>query len=168
MARLSLIAAVAENGVIGRDNALPWHLPGDLPYFKRVTMGKPIVMGRKTYASIGRPLPGRSNIVISRDDSFTAAGCRAAGSLQAALELATGLAGEEGVDEVIVIGGAQVYAAALPLAQRIYLTEVHARVDGDAFFPPVDWSLWRESSRERHAAAGSNPYAYSFVVYDRA
>ncbi len=166
MACLSLIAAVAQNGVIGRDNALPWRLPGDLGYFKRVTMGKPIVMGRKTFASIGRPLPGRSNIVVSRDPGFRAPGCRTVASLQAALELASELAGE-GAGEVLVIGGSQVYAATLPSAQRLYLTEVHAQIEGDAFFPPVDWSQWREVSREQHAAEAPNPYAYSFVVYER-
>ena len=166
--RLALIAAVARNGVIGRDNALPWHLPGDLKYFKAVTLGKPVVMGRKTWESLGRPLPGRTNIVISRQAGYAPAGARVVGSLDAALQLAAQVALIDGVDECVVIGGAEIYAQALPRCDRLYLTEVHAAVDGDAFFPAWDRGAWRETARENHAAAGSNPYAYSFVVYERA
>jgi dihydrofolate reductase len=165
--RLAVIVAAAENGVIGRDNALPWHLPGDLRYFKRVTMGKPIVMGRKTFESIGRPLPGRTNIVISRQGGYGAEGVRVVSSLDEALALAEDIALVDGVEELIVIGGAEIYAAALPRAQRIYLTRVHAEVEGDAHLPDIDWSAWREISREDHDATPPDSHAYSFVIYAR-
>lgn len=168
MSSLAVIVAVADNGVIGRDNGLPWHLPEDLRYFRRVTMGKPIVMGRKTFESIGRALPGRTNIVISRDRQFAPAGLLVAASLDEALELAGRLADEQGVGEAVVIGGAQIYALALPRADRLYLTRVHASLEGDTVLPPVDWERWAEASCERHAASGDNPYEFSFVVYDRA
>jgi dihydrofolate reductase len=164
---LAIIVAVAENGVIGRHNALPWRLPEDLRYFKRVTMGKPIVMGRKTFESIGRPLPGRTNIVITRNPGFAAEGVEVVSSLQQALELAGDIARIDGSRELVVIGGAEIYAAALPQAHRLYITEVHASVEGDAFLPELDWSSWREVSRARHAAVEPNPFAYSFVVYER-
>ncbi|MCB1842486.1 MAG: dihydrofolate reductase [Halioglobus sp.] len=167
MPEVALIAAVAENGVIGRDNGLPWHLPADLAYFKRVTLGKPIIMGRKTFVSIGRPLPGRSSIVISRNAQFMAPGCSVVSSLDIALVLADDIARNDNVSEAVVIGGAEIYAAALPLADRLYLTEVHASVDGDAWFPRFDRSQWRECSRDRQPAGASNPYDYSFVVYER-
>lgn len=167
MSRLALIVAVADNGVIGRDNGLPWHLPEDLRYFRRVTMGKPIVMGRKTYESIGRALPGRSNIVISRDRQFAPDGVLLAASLDEALALAGQLADEQGVGEAVVIGGAQIYALALPRADRLYLTRVHASVEGDVVLPPVDWAQWAETSREHHGASEDNPHDFSFLVYDR-
>ena len=165
--RLALIVAAAQNGVIGRNNGLPWHLPEDLRYFKRVTMGKPIVMGRKTYESIGRPLPGRTNIVISRNASWQAEGVRVLPTVEDALTLAEEVALIDGAEELMVIGGAEIYRSALPLAGRLYLTEVHAEVAGDAFLPDIDWSQWREVGRERHGASDTNPYDYSFVVYDR-
>ena len=164
---LAIIVAAAENGLIGRNNALPWHLPGDLQYFKRVTMGKPILMGRKTFESIGRPLPGRTNVVITRNPDFSAEGIRVVESLAAALRLAEDIALVDGVEELVVIGGAEIYREALPLAQRLYLTEVHSSVEGDAWLPDIDWADWREVQRERHAAEGNNPYDYSFVVYER-
>ena len=167
MITLSLIVAVAENGVIGRNNALPWHLPEDLKYFKRVTLGKPIVMGRKTYESIGKPLPGRTNIVISRNPAYAADGVRVVGSLDEALSLAEDIALIDGVDELMVIGGAAIYAEALPRAERLYLTRVHAEVAGDAHLPELDLAAWRERSREQHAASETNPYDYSFIVYER-
>jgi len=165
--RLALIAAVAENGVIGRDNALPWRLPGDLAHFRRVTMGKPIVMGRRTFESIGRALPGRSNIVITRNPAFEAQGCRVVHALEPALELAVDIALEDAVEELVVIGGAAIYAGALPRADRIYLTQVRAPVPGDTFFPDTDWTRWRETEREDHDGGESNAYPYSFVVYER-
>lgn len=168
MIRLAIIVAAAENGVIGRNNALPWHLSEDLRYFKRVTMGKPIVMGRKTFESIGRPLPGRTNIVISRNPDYSPEGVRRVASLDEALELAERIAGADGAREAVIIGGAQIYAMALPRADRLYITRVHAVVEGDALLPTINWPRWREISRERHLAAGGNPYDYSFVVYDRA
>ncbi|GHD35376.1 type 3 dihydrofolate reductase [Parahalioglobus pacificus] len=165
--QLSLIVAAARNGVIGRNNALPWHLPEDLKYFKRVTMGKPILMGRKTFESIGRALPGRTNLVITRNNEWQAEGVQGVRSLEAALSLAEDIALIDGVDELMVIGGAQIYAEALPRAERIYLTEVDADVEGDAYLPAIDRSAWREVSREVHAPSETNPYPYSFVVLDR-
>ena len=167
MITLAIIVACAENGVIGRNNALPWHLSEDLRYFKRVTLGKPIVMGRKTFESIGRPLPGRTNIVISRNPDFSADGVKVVSTLDAALELAESIALIDGAEELMVIGGAQIYAEALPSAERLYLTEVHAEVEGDAYLPEIDWSEWREVRRERHEAMEPNPYDYSFVVFER-
>lgn len=165
--RLALIAAVAENGVIGKDNALPWRLPGDLAHFKRVTMGKPIVMGRRTFESIGRALPGRTNIVISRTPAYVAPGCRVVNALAPALELASDIAREDAMEEAVVIGGAAIYAGALPRAERLYLTQIHARVPGDTFFPDIDWTQWCEIEREHHDAVDPDTPAYSFVVYER-
>ena len=168
MVDVAIIVAAAENGVIGRNNSLPWHLPGDLQYFKRVTMGKPVVMGRKTYESIGRPLPGRSNIVVTRNPDFCAEGVRVAVSLDDALQIAEDIALIDGADELLVIGGAEIYREAIPLAVRLYVTEVHANVTGDAYLPEIDWKVWCEVDRERHIAQGDNPYDFSFVVYRRA
>jgi dihydrofolate reductase len=165
MTILSIIVAFAENGVIGNGNALPWHLPEDLRHFKHVTMGKPIVMGRRTFESIGKPLPGRTNIVITRNASFQADGVEVATRVDEALALARREAGADG--EVVVIGGAEIYAATLPMADRLYVTEVHTSVEGDAVLPPVDWTQWREVSRERHAAQPPQRYAFSFVRYER-
>jgi len=162
------MVAAAENGVIGRNNSLPWHLPQDLRNFKRVTMGKPIVMGRKTFESIGRPLPGRCNIVISQNPDYSAAGVRLVASLEEALVLAEHVATVDGAPEAVVIGGAEIYALALPRADRLYLTRIHAAVEGDARLPPINWGEWREVGRERHAADDHNPHDYSFLVYERA
>lgn len=166
--KLSLIAALAENGVIGRDNKLPWHLPNDLKYFRAVTIGKPVIMGRRTWESLGRPLPGRTNIVITRQSGYEASGAKVVSTLDAALQLAAQVALIDGQDECVVIGGAEIYALALPRCERLYLTEVHATVEGDAYFPPFDRARWREVRRERFAAEGPNPFDYSFVVYERA
>ena len=165
--RISLIVAVAENGVIGRDGALPWRLSGDLRRFKSLTMGKPVVMGRKTWESIGRPLPGRPNIVVSRNAAFKADGAETAGGLDAALERARALAAAAGEDELFVMGGAALYAAALDGAGRVYLTEVHAAIDGDTVFPALDPAVWREISRERHPAGERDEHDHSFIVLDR-
>ena len=167
MIDLALIVAVAENGAIGLNNGLPWHLPDDLKYFKRVTMGKPILMGRKTFESIGRPLPGRTNIVISANPDYQADGIRVVSSLEEALALAEDIATIDGAEELMVIGGAQIYAAALPRATRLYLTEVHAEVAGDAYLPPLDLKLWQEVSRAYHPSVLPEQYAHSFVVYER-
>lgn len=164
---LSLIAALAENRVIGRDNKLPWYLPNDLKYFKAVTYGKPVLMGRKTWESLGRPLPGRTNIVITRQRDYAAVGAKVVASLDEALRLAEQVALIDGVDECVVIGGAEIYAQALPRCDRLYLTEVHACVAGDAYFPEFVRAEWREEKRERFSAEGPNPYDYSFVVYGR-
>jgi dihydrofolate reductase len=165
--KLALIAAVADNGIVGRNNTMPWHLPEDLKYFKRVTLGKPVVMGRKTWDSIGRPLPGRTNIVISRQVNLVIEGATVVADLRTALELAQSIGETDGSEELMVIGGSEIYALALPLAQRLYLTEVHAEVTGDASFPDWNRGEWEEASRLRHGADDSNPFDYSFVVYDR-
>jgi dihydrofolate reductase len=165
--KLALIAAVAENGIIGRDNKLPWDLPEDLKYFKRVTLGKPVVMGRKTWDSIGRPLPGRTNIVVSRQPDLAIEAGHVGADLRSALQLAESIGLIDGCDELMVIGGSELYALALPLAQRLYLTEVHAQVTGDASFPDWNREEWMETRRERHDASETNPFDYSFVVYDR-
>ena len=158
--QVSLIVAMTERGVIGRDGQLPWHLSADLRRFKRITMGHSIVMGRKTYESIGRPLPGRTSIVISRQQDFRCDGVKVAPSLDEALRLATG-------EEVFIIGGAEIYQLALPLARRIHLTRVRANIDGDVFFPKIDWSQWQLHEETRHEVDEKNPYPYSFEVYDR-
>ena len=163
----ALIVAAAENGTIGRDNQLPWHLPGDLAYFKRVTLGKPIVMGRKTFDSIGRPLPGRPNLVVTRQPDWRADGVTVCNSLEQALALAAAMPEAQAAGEVMVIGGAELYRQALPAASRLYLTRVHAPVEGDAFFPAFDPDEWKTESEMRHAAEGSNPYDYSFIVLAR-
>jgi dihydrofolate reductase len=165
--KLSVIVAVAENGVVGKNNALPWYLPADLQYFKRTTLGKPIVMGRKTFESIGRPLPGRTNIVISANPHYAAEGIAVVSSLAQALAYAGEIALIDGTEELMVIGGASIYAAAIPLADRLYVTEVHAAVEGDAYLGDIDWARWRECGREFHRAEEPNSYDFSFVVYDR-
>jgi dihydrofolate reductase len=165
--KIALVVAAARNRAIGLNNKMPWHLPEDLKYFKRVTMGKPVIMGRNTFESIGRPLPGRPNIVISRNADYKAEGITLVNSLDAALQAAAKLL-PPGVDEVMVIGGAQIYAQALAQADRLYLTEVDAEPEADAFFPAIERAEWRESARESHAACERNPYAYSFVVLERA
>lgn len=159
-ASLTLIVAYSTNRAIGRDNALPWKLPGDLAHFKRSTLGHPIIMGSKTWDSLGRPLPGRSNIVISRNPDFSAAGAILAPTLEAAV------AACGDIDEAFVIGGAQIYAQALPLARRVLATEVHADVEGDAFFPLLPSFQWKETAREPQPA--ENGYDYDFVTYERA
>ena len=156
---LSLIAIVARNGGIGRANALLWHLSDDLKHFKRTTMGCPIVMGRKTWESIGRPLPGRRNIVVTRNSDFAPAGAETAASLEAALDLL------DGTPRAFVIGGGELYAAALPLVDTLVLTEVDAEVEADTFFPAWDRSRFRETASEHHANPGGPPYR--FVTYTR-
>lgn len=165
--RLVLVAAVAENGVIGRDGELPWRLPGDLKRFKAITVGKPVLMGRKTFVSIGRPLPRRPNIVLTRDPAFQAEGAIVAPSLHAAMELARVEAERLGADEIAVIGGSALYAETLPRADRIYLTEVHASPPGTARFPAFDRGEWREISREGPLQGPGDEHSYSFVVLER-
>ena len=158
---ISIIAALAENRVIGNGNALPWRLPNDLRRFRRLTTGHAVIMGRKNYESIGKPLPGRRNIVITRQPDYAAPGCRMAHSLEEALAAA----GDD--PEIFVIGGAEVYAQALPRARRLYLTLVHGAVAGDVLFPQLDWSEWTELDRERHEPDDQHAYAYSFVTFER-
>jgi len=162
---LSLVVARADNGVIGRDNALPWHLSADLKHFKRLTVGKPVVMGRRTFESIGKPLPGRHNIVLTRDRGWRAEGVTIVPNLAEAIA-AAGLVPNARADEIMIIGGAQVYADALPSARRIHLTEVHANPAGDTLLPAFDPARWRETAREDHAADGGTP-GYSFVTLER-
>ena len=165
--KLAIIVAQAKNRVIGVNNKLPWHLPEDLRYFKQVTMGKPIIMGRNTYESIGRPLPGRENIVISRQADYAPKGVVVVPSLEAAIEHAGNIGLINGVDEAMVIGGAQIYQQALDIADRLYLTEVDAEIDGDAWFPDFSREEWNEVGRDEFPAEGPNPYNYRFLVLDR-
>jgi dihydrofolate reductase len=158
---ISIIVAVAENGAIGSGNRLPWHLPDDLKRFKALSLGKPVVMGRRTFESIGRPLPGRTNIVISRQGGLAIDGVRVAHSLDEALAAAGS------VPEVVVIGGAQIFRQVLPRTDTIHLTRVHARVAGDVFFPELDPAQWREAAVEHHAADERHQYAFSFVTLQR-
>jgi dihydrofolate reductase len=160
--RIALIVAMAENGVIGVDNRMPWHLSADLQRFRRITLGKPILMGRRTQQSIGRPLPGRRNIVLTADSGFVAAGCEVVHSLEAALAAA------KGADELMVIGGASLYRDFLPHADRIYLTLIHEEFEGDTFFPEVDWTEWRESARQEVMDDHASGLRYSFIDYERA
>ena len=162
---VSLIVALSRNGVIGVDNQLPWHLPDDLRYFKSVTMGKPLIMGRKTFQSIGRPLPGRTNIVLTRDAEWTADGVVVVHDLDAAMAAAEHSSVKSGIDEVMIIGGEQIYTMTLATADRLYLTEVDAVVEGDAFFPPLDLTHWDQSRVEFPDNMDNN--AYRFVVLDR-
>lgn len=165
---LALVAAVGENGVIGRGDELPWHISGDLKRFRAITWGKPILMGRRTFTSIGRPLPGRTSIVITRDAGFAVPeGVLTAPSLEAALALGEQEADRLGVDEMAVIGGAQIYAQAFPHASRLRLTEVHARPEGDVHFPAFARGAWREVGREGPIKGEKDEYAFSFVDYER-
>jgi len=162
---VTLLAALSRNRVIGRGNQLPWHIAEDLKRFKALTLGHPVIMGRKTYESIGRPLPGRDNIVVSRSPDLSAPGCRVAHSVAAAVAAALTAASAAG--EIFVIGGAQIYALALPLADRLQLTEVEAAIDGDAYFPEYDPMDWREVSRVPGSTPGPPGLRYDFVTYQR-
>lgn len=165
--KLSMILAAAQNGTIGRNNALPWYLPDDLKYFRAITMGKPVMMGRKTWESIGKPLPGRTNIVVTRDKAYVAQGAVVVASVDEAVEVAKSQALIDGVDELMLIGGAELYKLAESSADRIYLTEVLADVEGDAHFHLASASDWRRTVISEHQAEGPNPYAYRFVVLNR-
>ena len=162
---LSFVVARADNGVIGRDGGLPWRLPADLRHFKRLTVGKPVVMGRRTFDSIGKPLPGRHNIVLTRDPAWRADGVTVVLNLAEAVA-AAGLQQGARPDEVMIIGGAAVYAEALPSARRVYLTEVHAAPDGDTALPAFDPAVWTEMARADHGADGDVP-GYSFITLER-
>ena len=160
--RISLIAAVAENGVIGREGGLPWRIPEDLKFFKATTLGKPVIMGRKTYVSIGKPLPGRLNIVLTRDRTWHAPGISTAHDLDDALRIAQ----DSGADEAMIIGGADIYEMALPQADRIYLTRIEREFEGDALFPFFDPEEWIETARIEKTA-GDVPFDYSFLTLER-
>ena len=157
-----LVVAVAENGVIGRDNRLPWRIKSDLKFFRSVTMNKPVVMGRKTYASIGKPLPGRTNIVITRQPDFAAPG------VDQALSAARGDALRRGADAIAVIGGTEIFAQTMPMAIRIILTLVHAKPPGDTYFPSVDPAVWRETERLPQPKEPDDEYGFTIVNYERA
>jgi dihydrofolate reductase len=157
---LSLIVAMAKNRVIGYQNKMPWHLPAELAYFKRITTGHPIIMGRKTFESIGRPLPNRRNIVVSRNVHFYSPGVEVANSLETALALCAN-------ENPFVIGGASLYAEALAITQKLYITEIDADLVGDTFFPPIDNSVWKEESREVRSNDEKNIYDLQFVVLQR-
>jgi dihydrofolate reductase len=161
------VVAVAENGVIGRNNEIPWRLKADMQRFRALTLGKPIVMGRKTFLSLKRPLPGRTNIVMTRDANFCAAGAVVVATFTAALEVARGDALRRSVAEIAVIGGADVYAQWLDHADRLEITEVHAQPEGDTRFAAPDPAMWQEAARERHAAAAGDSADYSYVTWRR-
>lgn len=162
------LVAIAENGVIGRGDAMPWHLSSDLKRFKRLTLDKPVVMGRKTFVSIGKPLPGRTNIVLTRDRDYRHRGVVTATSMAAALDVARGDALRRFAAEIVVIGGAEVFARLMDRAARLEITEVHAEPDGDTFFPPFQRADWVETARERHEAGPGDSAAFSYVTYRRA
>ena len=167
---VSLIVALTRNHTIGLDNDMPWHLPDDLRYFRQQTSGKPVVMGRKTFDSIGRPLPKRTNIVISRQSDFQPEGVIVVSSLEQALKTARATAAkaeDASLRDVIVMGGAQIYTQALPLVDRLLLTEIDAEIEGDTFFPDFDRSEWQETAREHRQPCEKNPLPYDFVVYQR-
>jgi dihydrofolate reductase len=160
---IAIIVAVAENGVIGANGKMPWHLPSELKYFRARTMGKPVVMGRKTFESIGKPLPGRTTIVVTRQRDFPAQGCLLASNLEEAL----GLAQQRGETEVFVGGGGEIFALALPLAQQIYLTRVHTRAACQVFCPQVDWGKWGEGERTEHGADEKNEFPFTFSEFKK-
>jgi len=161
MTKLSMIVATANNRIIGKDNDMPWHLPADLAYFKKTTLGKPVIMGRKTYESIGRPLPGRRNIVISRDATYHAEGVDAVTTVDAALALVND------VEEVMVIGGGAIYAHCLPAATRLYITHIEAEIAGDTQFPFYDLNVWKKVSSDKRIADEKNAYNLDFCVYEK-
>lgn len=159
--KLSIIVAMDRSRVIGKGDALPWHISEDLKHFKKVTMGKPIIMGRKTHESIGRPLPGRENIILTRDASYKAEGCTVLHSMEEIFEHC------KAIEEVMITGGAEIYKLVIDKISRLYLTEVHTEVDGDTYFPEFDRSQWKEVSREDQKADEKNEFDYSFVLLER-
>jgi dihydrofolate reductase len=164
---VAFVVAVAENGVIGRNGELPWRMPSDLRRFRRITLGKPVVMGRKTYESIGKPLDGRDNIVITRQPGYSAPGIQVVATIEEALALARKLAAARNVEEICIIGGAEVFRASLPLADRIYLTLVRGQPTGNVVLPPFDPGLWREIAREPMQQAPGDQYPADFITLYR-
>ena len=158
---LSLICAMDRNRLIGKNNSLPWHIPADLAFFKRTTMGKPVIMGRKTYESIGKPLPGRSNIIVTRNSSLSFPGCDIASGIDHAIALA------QDSHEVMIIGGASLYRQSLDKANQIYLTLIHHGFSGDTWFPEIDPDRWKQANREDFQADSTTSYPYSFIKYTR-
>lgn len=165
--KISLIAAIAQNGIIGRENELPWRIKSELQYFKRTTKGKPIVMGRKSFESLGKPLLDRTNIIISRNADYHVDGCVTVTSLDDGLGKAREVAARDGVDEIFIGGGAEIYRQTLPLADRLYLTEIHLQPEGDTTFPAFDRAAWREVKREFHAAKDGETADYTITVLER-
>jgi dihydrofolate reductase len=165
---IALVVAMGENGALGKDGDLPWRLHGDMRHFRAVTLGKPVIMGRRTFASLGRVLDHRVNIILSREQGFHVPGAVVARSLQAGLKQARIAAEAAGVDEIMVIGGEDIFREVMPLAHRIYLTEVHATPDADTWFPSWDRKLWREVSRRSHPPGPRDDHAFSFVLLERA
>src|SRR5579863_9151252 len=168
MPHVIIIAAVAENGVIGRGDALPWRLKSDMLHFRALTMGKPVIIGRKTYRSIGKPLPGRTTIVVSRDRDFAAPGILVAPNLDAAFAAASGDALRRAAEAIVVAGGAGIYLQALPMATQLAITRVHKRVEGDTHFPAIDRKLWRETARDERQPSAEDEAPFTFVTYQRA
>ena len=164
---VALIAAVAENGVIGMGNAIPWRLPSDFAYFKRMTLGKPLIMGRKTFESIGKPLPGRVNIVVSRQEGYQPNGVLVIDSLRAALDHAQAIAAADGAKEVMVGGGEAIYREAMPLADRLYISHVALSPEGDSFFPPIDPGVWQLVEEPEVPLTGRDGAAFRIRVYTR-
>jgi dihydrofolate reductase len=165
--KIVLVAAVGENSVIGRDGQMPWRVKSDLRHFRALTLDKPIILGRKTFESIGKPLDRRTNIVLTRDPAFSAPGVETAPNLQAALELARKDAKRRGTDEIMVIGGGGVFTEAMPLADRLEITFVHMAPEGDVTFPPIDLKRWREVSRERREAGPDDDASFTVTTYLR-
>ena len=164
---ISLIVAVAENGVIGRDGGMPWRMSTDLKRFRSLTMGKPVIMGRKTFESLGKPLEGRDNIVVTRQAGWAGEGALVATDINAAFTTALSAAQERQVDEIVVIGGAQIYAAAMPRVTRIYLSKIHGAPEGDTTLPDLDSEVWQQKSTETVAAGPRDDYDHTFIVYER-
>ncbi len=160
---VSAIVAISKNRVIGKDNDIPWYLPADLKYFKRTTLNHHIIMGRKTFQSIGRPLPKRTNIVLTRNPYFVASNCLVAQSVEQALEMAY----DNGETEAFIIGGGQIYELAMPFLDRVYLTEVDLEVEGTVFFPVLDTAFWKETTSKSYEADEKNKYAYAFKVFEK-
>ena len=159
---VSIIVAMDKNGVIGKNlKGMPWYLPADLKHFKEITTGKPVIMGRVTYDTIGKPLPNRQNIVLTRDPAFSAQNVEVVRSINEAVHKA------KQAEEIMVIGGANIYKQFLPLANRMYVTRIHAEFEGDTYFTKVNWDEWREIARESHEPDGKNPYPYTFLTYER-
>jgi dihydrofolate reductase len=165
--KIVLVAAIGDNSVIGRDGQLPWRLKSDLQHFRKLTLNRPVVMGRKTHESIGKLLPGRTNIVLSRDLTLVAPGAVLATSLDAALGFARADAAKHGVDEIMVIGGSDIFSATMPMADRLEITHVHASPEGDVLFPPIDQEVWQEVWREEHYAGPGDDADFTLVTYVR-
>jgi dihydrofolate reductase len=164
---IALIWAMSSNGVIGRDRGLPWRLPKDMQHFMATTMGKPVIMGRKTFETMKAPLPGRTNIVVTRDSAYRRDGIKVAYDLGRALRLAEDQCEIDGGDEIMVAGGADIYQLTLPVATRLYMTVVDADIEGDTFFPDIDFDEWQEVQRHSFPADAINGYSFSFVVFER-